>query len=71
MKLLEYLGVLITMVAYAIIVHGNLQAGFIVGILGNFVLGAYFVKAKLNGLLSLQIYFLCANIYGLYNWGNL
>ena len=65
MKLLEYLSVMITMAAYAIIVLGDLQMGFTVGILGNIVLGIYFVKAQLNGLLALQMYFLCANIYGL------
>ena len=69
MKLLEYLGVMITMAACAIIVLGDLQTGFIVGILGNFVLGAYFVKTRLFGLLSLQSYFICANILALYKLG--
>ena len=67
MKLLEYLGVMITMAAYAIIVLGDLQTGFIIGILGNIVLGMYFVKTQLFGLLSLQTYFLCANMFGLVN----
>ena len=66
MKLLEYLGVMITMAAYAIIVLGDYQTGFIVGIAGNFVLGAYFIKAGLNGLLALQVYFLAANVYGVF-----
>ena len=65
MKLLEYLGVMITMAAYAIIVLGDLQTGFIVGILGNFVLAAYFYKSELFGLLGLQSYFFCANMFGL------
>jgi hypothetical protein len=65
MKLLEYLGVMITMAAYAIIVLGDMQTGFIVGFLGNVVLGLYFVRTGLNALLALQTYFLCANIYGL------
>ena len=66
MKLLEYLGVMITMAAYAIIVLGDYQTGFIVGIAVNFVLGAYFIKAGLNGLLALQVYFLAANVYGVF-----
>ena len=65
MKLLEYLGVMITMAAYAIIVMGDLQTGFIIGLLGNFVLGIYFWKFQQNGLLGLQTYFACANMFGL------
>ena len=65
MKLMEYLGVMITMAAFASIVLGDLQTGFIVGILGNFVLAAYFYKSELFGLLGLQSYFFCANMFGL------
>jgi len=69
MREYEYVGVLLTMAAYAILVQGDLHTAFLVGIFGNLILGIFLMSKKLFGLLGLQFYFACANIYGLYNLG--
>lgn len=65
MKEYEYVGVLLTMFAYIMIVTGNLQLGFIIGLAGNIALFAFAYSKKIMGILGLQIFFACANIYAL------
>lgn len=67
MKEYEYTGVLLTMFAYLMIVAGEYQLGFAIGLLGNFALFAFAAIKKLNGILGLQLFFACANIYALVN----
>ena len=69
MREYEYIGVLLTMAAYAILVQGDLHTAFLVGIMANVVLAIFFLSSKLFAMLGLQFYFTCANIYGLYNLG--
>lgn len=69
MKDYEYVGILLTIFAYAMIVSGNLFLGFAVGLLGNFALIIYFVSVPSFPTATLQAFFVCANSYGLYNLG--
>ena len=65
MREYEYVGVMLTMFAYLMIVTGNLQLGFIIGLAGNFALFVFAYSQKLKGILGLQFFFACANIYAL------
>lgn len=65
MKAYEYIGVMITMAAYYLIMTGDFETGIYLGMLGNIVLGIFLMSRKLFGLLGLQFYFFIANIIGL------
>jgi hypothetical protein len=69
MKEFEYIGVMCSVVAYYLIVTGSLQLGFTLGALGSFCLVAYFASIKSMPSMGLQSFFICANIFGLYNLG--
>jgi len=64
MKEFEYVGILLTIFAYTMLVTGNLYLGFIVGLLGNICLIAYFAEIKSTPTAWLQVFFVCANAYG-------
>lgn len=69
MKKIEYLGVILTMLAYMLVVTGWLEEGFELGIISQMLLGIYFYKIRSFATLGLQSFFVCANIYGLVNLG--
>ena len=69
MKEYEYLGVMASMVAYYLIATGSLTIGFKIGIIASLALLVYFVTIKSWGMLGLQLYFIGANILGLYKLG--
>ena len=61
MKEYEYVGILLTIFAYTMLVTGNLYLGFVVGLLGNIALIAYFAEIKSMPTVWLQAFFLFAN----------
>ena len=65
MKEYEYVGILLTMFAYTMLVTGNLYLGFVVGLLGNVALIAYFAEIKSTPSAWLQTFFVFANAYGI------
>ncbi len=65
MKEYEYVGILLTIFAYTMIVTGNLYLGFVVGLLGNICLIAYFAWIKSTPSAWLQAFFVFANSYGI------
>lgn len=67
MKKLEYIGVTLAAIGFLCLSNSLLLAGFIIGLLSCLFLITYFKLSKLNGLLLLQIFFLFANINGIYN----
>jgi len=67
MKKFEYIGVLLAAVGFTCLSVGYLFIGFIVGFASCVFLIVYFNYYKMNGLLALQFYFLCANVYGIFN----
>jgi hypothetical protein len=69
MKEFEYIGIMIAVVAYLMIVTGNLTLGFWLGIAASSSLAFYFITIKTFPSMGLQIFFVCANIYGLINLG--
>ena len=69
MKEYEYLGVMASMVAYYLIATGSLTIGFKIGIIASVALVIYCISIKSWGMFTLQLYFICANIFGLYNLG--
>jgi drug/metabolite transporter (DMT)-like permease len=71
MKEFEYIGVMISVVAYYLIVTGELELGFTLGLLASSCLVAYFGYIKSVPSVMLQMFFICANIYGLYNVVNI
>ena len=69
MKEFEYIGVMASIVAYLMIVTGNLSIGFMIGIVASLSLAFYFVTIKSIPSIGLQAFFICANMYGLSNIG--
>ena len=69
MKEYEYIGVMAAVVAYIMIVTGNLSTGFMLGAVASFSLVIYFITIKSWPSMGLQSFFICANIYGLSNLG--
>ena len=69
MKEFEYVGILLTVFAYTMLVSGNLFLGFIIGICGNVALISYFTDIKSTPSAWLQSFFVCANMYGIINLG--
>ena len=69
MKEFEYIGVMISVVAYLLIVSGNLSLGFSLGIAASTSLAFYFITIRSFPSLGLQGFFVCANMYGLVNLG--
>jgi len=67
MKAFEYIGVSLAAVGFSCLSLGYMLAGFILGLLSCLFLIIFFKHNKMNGLLSLQLFFLCANILGIYN----
>jgi hypothetical protein len=67
MKKLEYIGVTLAAAGFSMLSFGYLFAGFITGFISCLFLITYFKHFKMNGLLALQFYFFCANIYGIFN----
>ena len=65
MKEFEYVGILLTVFAYTMLVTGNLYLGFVVGLLGNVALIAYFAEIKSMPTVWLQAFFVGANSYGI------
>ena len=69
-KPLEYIGVGFAAVGFGMLANNMLLFGFVSGTLSCICLIPYFHVMGQKGLFSLQIYFLCANILGMYNnWG--
>ena len=71
MKEYEYIGVMAAVIAYLMIVTGNLSTGFMVGAVASFSLAVYFITIKSLPSIGLQFFFICANIYGLFNVGTI
>jgi hypothetical protein len=69
MKEFEYIGVMASMVAYYLLVTGNVLLGATIGIIASSCLILYFGTLKSWPSAGLQLYFICANMYGLYNLG--
>ena len=69
MKEFEYIGVMAAVVAYCLIVTGYLSIGFMVGTAASLSLAFYFISIKSFPSLGLQMFFVCANIYGINNLG--
>lgn len=69
MKEYEYIGVMSAVVAYLMIVTGNLSTGFMLGAVASFSLLIYFITIKSFPSMGLQFFFICANMYGLSNLG--
>ncbi len=67
MKILEYIGVTLAVVAYLLLVTGNLLDGFTVGAIASGFLAGYFITIASPASVSLQIFFIGANIYGMFN----
>ena len=72
MKLWEYFGVGLAIAGFSMLTIGYLFTGFTVGLLSCFVLIPFFGYVRLYGMMGLQIFFICANILGMYNnWGTM
>jgi len=69
MKEYEYVGVMLAVAAYVLIVMGYLENGFFLGCLASTMLASYFYMIRLIPSFLLQVFFICANIYGLVNIG--
>jgi energy-converting hydrogenase Eha subunit G len=69
MKEFEYIGVMASIVAYLLIVNGVLSVGFAIGVVASLSLAFYFVTVDSPASVSLQLFFICANIYGLVKIG--
>jgi len=67
MKYLEYIGVTLAAIGFLMLSIGILLYGFIFGFMSCLFLITYFKHFKMNGLLTLQIFFLFVNINGIYN----
>ena len=65
MKEFEYVGVMCSIVAYWLIVSGYYAIGFKIGLIASTALVIYFVTIKSIPSMGLQIFFICANMYGL------
>ncbi len=65
MKEFEYIGVMASIVAYLLIVTGSYSIGFSIGIIASLSLSAYFITIKSLPSLALQVFFICANSYGI------
>jgi len=66
-KVLEYIGVSLAAVGFSCLSLGYMLEGFILGLLSCGFLIIYFKYFKMDGLLVLQLFFLCANILGIFN----
>ena len=69
MKEFEYIGVFGAIIAYLMIVTGELETGFMIGAVASLSLVIYFITIKSFASVGLQSYFIYANIYGLYHLG--
>ena len=67
MKKLEYIGVLLAAVGFSCLSFNIPLVGFGLGLISCMFLIIYFKYNNMQGLFLLQIYFLCANIYGIFN----
>lgn len=65
--LLDYVGTGLAMVSYMLIVNGYLLPGFGIGIIASACMLLVAIVAQLHGLKWLQLFFIAANIYGVYN----
>lgn len=69
MKEYEYVGVMISVFAYILIVMGYLEMGFFLGVIASTALASYFYMIRSIPSFGLQMFFIFANIYGLANLG--
>lgn len=69
MKEYEYIGVMCSVVAYLLIVTGNYELGFTLGIIASSSLVIYFTTIKSLASIGLQAFFVCANMYGITQLG--
>jgi len=69
MKEYEYIGVMCSIVAYYLIVTGDLTMGFTIGIIASSALIIYFTTINSLASIGLQLFFVCANMYGLTQLG--
>lgn len=69
MKIYEYIGVVFSIVAYCLIVTGNYAIGFETGLLASSALLIYFGTIESFASVGLQLFFIGANMFGLYNLG--
>jgi len=67
LKTLEYVGTIFAAIGFTLLSIGLLYGGFILGVISCLFLISFFKIQKLNALLALQCFFLCANILGIYN----
>lgn len=67
MKILEYIGVALAVIAYLLIVTGNLLEGFCLGGIASTLLAIYFLQIKSHASAGLQSFFICANMFGIFN----
>jgi len=67
MKKFEYIGVTFAAVGFTSLSSGYLLMGFLLGVVSCLFLITYFKLVKMNGLLALQIFFLFANLNGIFN----
>ena len=65
MKWLEYIGVSGSVIAYLLIVTGDLVNGFTLGALASVCLALYFYILRSFPSSILQLFFICANVFGL------
>lgn len=66
-KLLEYMGTLLAGIGFMCLSVGYMFIGFLLGVISCLFLISFFKVMKLNALLCLQVFFLFANILGMYN----
>jgi len=70
LKTFEYLGVALAAIGFTLLSAGIYLPGFVIGFFSCLILIPYFQIRYQFGLAILQFYFLCANIYGIFNtWG--
>ena len=67
MKYLEYIGVYLAAFGFTLLSAGYYKLGFTLGFFSCILLIPFFMLNKNYGLMCLQIYFACANIYGIVN----
>lgn len=67
LKILEYTGTIFAAVGFTLLSVGLLYGGFILGAISCLFLITFFKLQKLNALLGLQVFFLFANLLGIYN----
>lgn len=66
MKTLEVFGTLLAALGFSLLSFNMLFHGFFIGLISCFCLIPVLYKNKLFALLGLQLFFMCANINGIF-----